>query len=388
MTESDDSLPVSSMSAPPVRRSRTCAPQCAPLTTADTASKCSAGTRIESARGPERALKGAAPGDLFGQNLDEFARKGQLLLLEARLAGNLLANPELHGRDARALRFERLDFFAEHVKLALDAVLLADERLERRIPRLLHAGRARLFGGGRLHERAERLGRGRERFAELAGGRLDLAALAHRAVAVLFAAGLFGLPARDLIAAALAFPQLKVGERALLVDEFALNRAHGLLMPAALAFELRGLSREQVFAPRLAIGGKHFGEMVRAAAVCLCLLHFTEGGLGGREHANLRIGGHDGAVRRLKLDEFVDEAPRDRVGARLVEHEVSQKLVEVSEVLGRLRLVQKLERKIALDAEERREGGLIGREEVRALRVAQVLLEALEVVVGPSRSRK
>ena len=331
---------------------------------------------------PERAFESAPPGDLLGEHLDEFARKGQVRGPESRLGGDPLSDPELHGGNARALRLERLDFLAEDVELALDAVLFADEGLDLRVPRLLQVGGTRLFSGGSLDERTEFVGRGRQGLAELARGCLDLAALAHRAVAVLFATGLFGLPAGDLIAAALALAKLKVGERAAPCDEIGLNRADVLLVRAALVLELRGLSGQKVRAPGLAVGGERLREELRAATALFCLLHVAERRLGGREHADLGVGGHDGAVRGLELDELVDETGGDRVGARLVEHEVPQEFVEVAEVLRGLRLVKELERKAALDAEERREGGLVGREEVRAPGVAQIELETPEVVVG------
>ena len=124
---------------------------------------------------PERAFESAPPGDLLGQHLDEFARKGQVRGPEPRLGSDLLSDPELHGGNARALRFERLDFLAEDVELALDAVLFADEGLDLRVPRLLQVGGTRLFSGSSLDERAEFVGRGRQGLAELARGGIELA---------------------------------------------------------------------------------------------------------------------------------------------------------------------------------------------------------------------
>lgn len=230
---------------------------------------------------PERAFESASPGDLLGEHLDEFARKGQVRGPESRLGGDPLSDPELHGGNARALRFERLDFLAEDVELALDAVLFADEGLDLRVPRLLQVGGTRLFSGGSLNERAEFVSRGRQSLAELARGGLDLSALAHCAVAVLFATGLFGLPAGDLVAAALALAKLKVGERAAPCDEIGLNRADILLMRAALVLELRGLSGQKVRAPGLAVGGERLREELRAEAALFCLLHVAERRLRG-----------------------------------------------------------------------------------------------------------
>ncbi|MFR6359090.1 MAG: hypothetical protein ACLUNV_05420 [Sutterella wadsworthensis] len=152
-------------------------------------------------------------------------------------------------------------------------MLFADEGLDLRVPRLLQVGGTRLFSGSSLDERAEFVGRGRQGLAELARGGLDLSALAHRAVAVLFATGLFGLPAGDLVAAALALAKLKVGERAAPCDEIGLNRADVLLMRAALVLELRGLGGQKVRAPGLAVGGsasaRSFARRRPSSACCM-----------------------------------------------------------------------------------------------------------------------
>jgi len=75
-----------------------------------------------------------------------------------------------------------------------------------------------------------------------------------------------------------------------------------------------------------------------------------------------------GGVQDLKL---VDQRLGHREGFRRVQHEVTQELVQVTQVLGRLRFVQEAQRAVARDAEQACELALIPAEFVGKKHIRQ-----------------
>ncbi len=65
---------------------------------------------------PERAFESALQAICSGSTSMNSPAKGRSVVLSPCLGSDLLADPELHGGNARALRFERLDFLAEDVE--------------------------------------------------------------------------------------------------------------------------------------------------------------------------------------------------------------------------------------------------------------------------------
>ena len=88
MTELSERLPASSTIAPPVLSRRTWAPQWAPLTTRETASKCSEGTRIERASGLSARSRAPLQAICSGSTSMNSPAKGRSVVLSPASAAS------------------------------------------------------------------------------------------------------------------------------------------------------------------------------------------------------------------------------------------------------------------------------------------------------------
>ena len=103
---------------------------------------------------------------------------------------------------------------------------------------------------------------------------------------------------------------------------------------------------------------------------------------GGRERIHLLTRHHYGAMRGVEFAEVFDQPIGGSERLRLVQHEAAQKLVEIAQILGRLGLVQQLQRHFAADAEQTAEAFGIACKRVEVMDVvAETRLQATQVQV-------